>query len=305
MNLRTDITYEMINHLNDKRNKMHVYYNTTVIETVINKNLAKQINRKEGFYYLVEFENFDKTSNVQMENVEKALSKVIKEILKKEKIDINNAKCLIVGLGNDNIIADSVGPSVVDKVIITRHLFNNCEYSTDLQKFNNVCALSPGVMGSTGIETSDIIKSIASNIDIDYIIVIDALSSSSIKRLNSSIQVTNTGISPGSGVNNKRKELSKEVFGIPVIALGVPTVVDAATISYNTLFKLLNHIQSNKKNKQLLNINETLNKDLINEVLYEENENMIVTSKDMEQDLQIISEVISNAINKALHNIFK
>ena len=145
-----------------------------------------------------------------------------------------------MGLGNLNITPDSLGPKVIDKVIVTRHLFELDKDSIS-EGVSNVCALSPGVMGTTGIETSDIIKAIIDKISLDYIIVIDALKAFDINRVNKTIQITNSGISPGSGVGNRRKELSKDVLGIPVIAIGIPTVVDASSIAINSFYNVINN----------------------------------------------------------------
>ena len=126
----------------------------------------------------------------------------------------------------------------LNNIIVTRHLFEIDEKQVS-DGVSNICAISPGVMGTTGIETSDIVKAIVDKIDLDYIIVVDALKASEITRVNKTIQITNSGISPGSGVGNKRKELSQDILGIPVIAIGVPTVVDAATLVNDTMDKIL------------------------------------------------------------------
>lgn len=136
------------------------------------------------------------------------------------------ASCLIVGLGNWNVTPDALGPIVVENVLVTRHLFQLQPESVE-EGFRPVSAIRPGVMGITGIETSDVIYGIIEKTNPDFVIAIDALAARSIERVNSTIQISDTGIHPGSGVGNKRKELSKETLGIPVIAIGVPTVVDA------------------------------------------------------------------------------
>ena len=136
---------------------------------------------------------------------------------------------------------DSLGPVVVDNVMVTRHMFLLQPESIS-EGVRNVSALAPGVMGTTGIETSDIIQSVIDKIKVDYVIAIDALASRSIHRVNKTIQITNTGISPGSGVGNKRKELSKDTLGIPVIAIGIPTVVDIATITYDVIDFVLRYL---------------------------------------------------------------
>lgn len=150
------------------------------------------------------------------------------------------ASCLIVGLGNWNVTPDALGPIVVENVLVTRHLFQLQPESVE-EGFRPVSAIRPGVMGITGIETSDVIYGIIEKTKPDFVIAIDALAARSIERVNSTIQISDTGIHPGSGVGNKRKELSKETLGIPVIAIGVPTVVDAVSITSDTIDFILKH----------------------------------------------------------------
>ena len=237
MEIHTDLAFEAVDVLQSKEKKFKNFDNLKVIETKVNKELSKKINKKMGDYYLIDISKEDLNDSGSLLNIESFLTKLLKKILKKEKINYKS-KGLIVGLGNLNITPDSLGPKVVDKVIVTRHMFELNAKELD-DGISNICALSPGVMGTTGIETSDIIKAVIDRIKLDYIIVIDALKAGEISRVNKTIQITNAGISPGSGVGNKRKELSKEVLGIPVIAIGVPTVVDAITIASNTINYLI------------------------------------------------------------------
>ena len=185
---------------------------------------------------------------------------------------------------------------------MTRHLFD-LDYETIEEGISNVCALSPGVMGTTGIETSDIIKAIVDKINLDYIIVVDALKAASINRINKSIQLTNSGISPGSGVGNKRKELSKDTLGIPVIAIGVPTVVEASTIASNTIDYLLNHDTSNEVFADLKKLDPIIQQDIINSILSDLGLNLIVAPKEIDIEIENLSEILSGAINHALHEI--
>src|SRR5699024_9289309 len=156
------------------------------------------------------------------------LSEELIQLLKKNHIKPNSTG-LIVGLGNWNVTPDALGPMTTEKILVTSHLFM-LEDENVADGYRSVSAISPGVMGVTGIETSDIIYGIVEKIKPDFIIAVDALASRSIERINETIQISDSGIHPGSGVGNKRKELSKETLGVPVIAIGVPTVVDAVTI---------------------------------------------------------------------------
>lgn len=151
-----------------------------------------------------------------------------------------DASCLVVGLGNWNVTPDALGPLAVENLVITRHLFE-LQPENVQDGFRSVSAIAPGVMGLTGIETSDIIYGVIEKSKPDFIIAIDALAARSVERVNSTIQISDTGIHPGSGVGNKRKELSKDSLGIPVIAIGIPTVVDAVSITSDAFDFILKH----------------------------------------------------------------
>ena len=298
----------------------HKYYeeNNILIDTIIDK---------DNTYITISYEDItDKDNYYYVENIFiKELKSIIKNYL------TNNTKILIIGLGNSKSTPDSLGPEVINNILVTRHLFALGEVE---QGYRNVCSLKPQVTGVTGIETSDMIESIINKLSIDLVIVIDALAASSISRVNKTIQITDTGIHPGSGVGNNRKEISKEVLGIPVIAIGVPTVVDASTIvndTINYLFMHLSYLKDNydesklivkrfgnylekiknnnlnEKEKELIggiigNLCEDDKKKLINEVLDSVNYNLIVTPKEIDFLIDKLSDLISSSINNALHN---
>lgn len=299
MSFNTDLASEAVDTLKSKNKSFKQYSNIKLIETSVDKNLSKQINKKQGDYYLIDISAEDTNDSESLLRIEKFITKVLKKILKKEKIT-NNSKGLIVGLGNLNITPDSLGPKVIDKVIVTRHLFELDKDSIS-EGISNVCALSPGVMGTTGIETSDIIKAIIDKISLDYIIVIDALKAYDINRINKSIQITNSGISPGSGVGNRRKELSKDILGIPVIAIGIPTVVDASSIAINSFYNLINNEQYQNlfKNYNKLNVNDKIK--IEQQLISNYNNNYIVSLKEIDIDIENLSEVLSGAIDHAIH----
>jgi spore protease len=253
----------------------------------------------------------------------------INNIIGKLGIDKNDS-CLIIGLGNRDSTADSLGPKTIDKVMVTRHLFL---LNTSVKEgIRCVSTISPGVMANTGIESYDIITSLVAKIKPDFLIAIDALASSSIDRINKTIQLTDTGIHPGSGVGNNRKEISRDTVGIPVIAIGVPTVVESSIIVNDTityLFKHLSYIKNNyKMNKLVLNYNkryldnksDDLTKDekrvvsgmlgelteeekidLIEEVLTNLDYNLIVTPKEIDFLIDKLSDLIARSINKSLN----
>ena len=301
MNVRTDLAYEAVDTLKSKNKQFKKYENIKVYETKVSKALAKKINKKPGDYYLIDITKENINDSESLLRIESFFTQQLKQILKKEKIDYNS-KGLIVGLGNMNITPDSLGPKVVDKVIVTRHIFELDEKQID-KGISNICALSPGVMGTTGIETSDIIKAIIEKIQIDYVIVIDALAASDIKRVNKTIQVTNAGISPGSGVGNQRKELSKDTLGVPVIAIGIPTVVDAATIASNVLEYITEDEKFSETIGDFAHLSLLEKKEIINLILSPNGLNMIVAPKEVDIDIENLSEVLSGAIDHAVHEL--
>ncbi|HHU56150.1 MAG TPA: GPR endopeptidase [Acholeplasmataceae bacterium] len=336
ISVRTDLAFEAVDgktfqHQDEIINEDVDFKKVKIKKTTIKENGAKECGRKPGVYYLIDISGTDIHDTDDLRNIEDAVTKVLKEVLQGENININS-KGLIVGLGNDNVTPDALGPMVVDNVIVTRHMFMLGEEVSE--GISNVSAIAPGVMGTTGIETSDIINAVIEKIDVDYIIAVDALASSSISRVNRSIQITNTGISPGSGVGNKRKELSKEVLNIPVIAIGVPTVVDAVTITANTIDYLLRFFnkkleEGNKESDRLVisektnfeetslpdekytkhflgefgNLSDNQKASLIHSVLTPNGLNMMVTPKEIDIDIADLADVISTAIDRSLHTI--
>ena len=222
-----------------------------------------------------------------------------------------------------------------EKVLVTNHLFE-LEYESVQEGYRPVAAISPGVMGVTGLETSDIILSLIDDFQPDFVLVVDALASRSIERINETIQITDTGIHPGSGVGNRRKELSKETLGIPVIAIGVPTVVDAVTIANDTLDYLLRHMgrewrEKDKPKKSLLpgflpsghddlsdddvpdeeqrsaflgligTLTPEEKRSLLEDVLTPSGRNMIVTPKEVDSFMEDMAHLVAEGINAALH----
>lgn len=324
VNIHTDLVIEQINDKN--LIKEEVINNIKISRVVMDKN--NLLNKKEGNYITIELT--DITNYEDRENVGKVLVNEIKDILNKNNIK-DNYECLVIGLGNKKSTPDALGPMVIDNILVTRHLF---ELNADVKEgIRKVSAIIPGVMGNTGIETIDIIKGIVDNVKPEFIIVIDSLCASSIERLNKTIQLTDTGIHPGSGIGNMRKEISKDTLGIPVIAIGVPTVVESVTIVNDTLeymFMHLNYLKNNyetsklvvKRNNNYLDkiksskvsnedkeilggiigsLDEEKKKNLISEVLNNINYNLIVTPKEIDFIIEKLANVISNSINNAIN----
>lgn len=211
---------------------------------------------------------------------------------------------LIAGLGNRYITPDALGPKVISKILVTRHLKDTLPKDID-DNVASVAAIAPGVMGITGIETGEILLGIVEKIKPDLLIAIDALAARKFSRINSVIQMTNSGICPGSGVGNKRMMLDKESLGIPVIAIGVPTVVDAATLVNDTMDRILDEMSASTDDKafydMLQNIQGKERYTLISELLDPYAENMFVTPKEVDAVVERLADIISNAINIAIH----
>ena len=316
--LRTDLIIE-----HKKNNNYH-----TTKEVIGNITVEKTINNQHKEHYttisfddVTDRDNFQKVEQVFTINLKKYL-----EDINLKEID----PVLVIGLGNEKSTPDSLGPKTVKQVLVTNYLFELGEVEPGYQKTSS---FAPSVTSITGIETSRAIKSLISTTEAKLLIVIDALAASSINRLNKTIQITDTGIHPGSGVGNNRKELTKNTLGIPVIAIGVPTVVDATTIVADTFKYIIKHfsyklnninnhklklVPPDKQNylnensilddnikKDLLgeigNLNESDFKQLMNEVLLPINYNLMVTPTEIDFIIEKLGLLIGNGINKSLH----
>ena len=321
-NLRTDLAIELT-----EEGTVEEVGKKKITKNNLNKKSKKKINKKPGTYITIEFE--DITDYESRKEVITILTKELKKVLEKTKIKKEDFG-LIIGLGNEKSTPDALGPLVISKTIVTNHLYL---YGDLDDNYRRICALSPGVMGETGIETSDLIKSIIDTVKPNFVIVIDALASSSLERINKTVQISTSGINPGSGVGNKRKEISEDTLGIPVIAVGVPTVVDAASIVSDTIGYMYKHFAyqkeniNNPKNKLMVNVNylnkdsqinnqdkenlfgivgtltEKQTKSLITEVLNPTGYNFMVTPKEEDFVIEKISDLISESLNHSLHNI--
>ena len=330
--VRTDLIIESdIDQLTEGITKSQVVNEDITIDDItISKKAEEYCNKKKGRYITISFNDITDIENSK--KVEKVLSDELKKLLMNMNI-LSSDKCLIIGLGNANSTPDSLGPKVSENIIVTKHLFDLEDVSV-LDGYRNVSTFKPSVLALTGIETKDTIKGIISQTSPDFVIIVDALASSSISRVNKTIQLTDAGIFPGSGVGNNRGELSRDTLGIPVIAIGVPTVVDAVTIVSDTISYLMKKFSYSKKNfnssvnklkpvtsinylkdnddflttkekKKLLGeigmLNDDEIKQLIFEVLTPIGYNMMVTPKEVDFLIDKLSKVISNSINRTLH----
>lgn len=256
------------------------------------KNAAKAMGKPMGIYVTMEAPAMVEPDEDYHREISCRLAEEILELLPGAD---REQSVLVVGLGNREVTADALGPQVVDNLFITRHImkeYGKAAYNCD--KMNQISALEPGVMAKTGMETAEIVKGVVDQTEPDALIVIDALAARSTKRLNRTIQITNTGIQPGSGVGNHRNALTLDSLGVPVIAIGIPTVVDAATIVGDALEKLLEedrNLEGAKcKEKQRLHFAE-LN-------------NMYMTGKDIDAVIKRVSFTVSEGINIAIGETF-
>ncbi len=302
-------------------------------EVEINQEGSKQIGKKEGRYKTILFEDITDTT------IRKEVISIFRETLGNLLQEMNissTASCLVLGLGNRLSTPDSLGPKTVDQILVTRHMFLLDPHSME-EGYRNVASFIPGVTGTTGIETKDVIMGIVREAKPDFLIVIDALASSSVDRMNKTIQMTDTGIHPGSGVGNSRTEISKETLGIPVIAIGIPTVVDAVTIVSDTMKYLLKQLSYTKENENVprnklvpflkqnyLSHEENLSeeekmkimgllgtlseeevKTLVFDVLTPIGYNLMVTVKEVDFLLDKLALLLSSGINQVLHSKYE
>ncbi len=272
----------------------------TTVE-IINEIGSKIMNKEIGKYITLESDLMKFDDDDSREQVINYLKDELIEIFGTDQ----SKKTLIIGLGNWNITSDALGPRAVSKTLVTRHIFKNYNKDYD-DDFSEVAALSPGVMGITGIETVEIVKSIVDKIKPDRVVAIDALASRKMDRVNSTIQISTGGIAPGGGVGNKRKALDKSYLGVDVIAIGVPTVVDAATLTIDVLdLAIDNLIEVSQENsefyKMLTKLKEEEKYQLIKDSLDPYDKNLIVTPKDIDETIENLAIIISEGLNRSLH----
>lgn len=248
---------------------------------ITNQEGERALDRKMGNYITIDIKKVNNITEEKEEEIINVFSKELSEIIKKHVQP--NEEILIVGLGNLYSTPDSLGAKVVQNIEITRHIKIYLPNAID-RNTRSVSAITPGVLGTTGIETVEIVKGIASNIKPKLIIAIDSLCSKNIDRINKSIQIADTGIIPGGGVGNRQEELSTDTLGIPVIGVGIPTVLDAATIVIDTLSVCDIEVSEN----------EIVNKMKLN------NFNFIVTPKEIDALVENMANIVSEGINMSL-----
>ena len=266
------------------REEIQVHITKVVISS---KNGAKALTNPMGNYITLEAPAMQEADEDYHRGISEELAKQIRDIIPGADTE---QSILVVGLGNRDVTADALGPGVVDNLFVTRHIVR--EYGKaayDKERMNLVSGIVPGVMAATGMEAAEIVRGVVEQTEPDLVIVVDALAARSTKRLNRTIQITDTGIQPGSGVGNHRNALTKESLGVPVIAIGVPTVVDAATIVGDAIEKLEQETESQER---------MIRPDRIRTM--SELNNMYVTGKNIDEVIKRLSFTISEALNIAL-----
>ena len=284
----------------DKEREIRV---TTVrIET---ENGAKTMGKPVGTYLTIEAPNLSSPDEGIHREVSEELAKYLIEVMKKNIPESEQDKeVLVIGLGNRQATPDALGPYVADNLNVTRHIVKEYGKYAALEEMNCVVsAIVPGVMAQTGMETAEIIKGVVRETKPDLLIVIDALAARNSRRLNRTIQIADTGINPGSGVGNYRNAITKETIGVPVIAIGVPTVVDAVTIVSDTMENLLSALETSESLKGvglvLGGYSEAEKYELIKELIAPNLNSMFMTPKDIDETVKRLSYTISEGLNLA------
>lgn len=255
------------------RERRGSFFLTTV--EVLDARGEAALGKPRGRYVTLELDAFLRREENAFSEAAALLAEVLRSMLKLEK----TGNCLVVGLGNRGITPDAVGPDTVDCVMVTRHLTDRMP--EDFSFFRPVSAFCSGVLGTTGIESSDLVRAVTEQVQPTAVIVIDALASREPRRLCRTVQIADTGIVPGSGVGNARQAISREVLGVPVIAVGVPTVVDAATLTVDLAARAGADLE---------------NAD------FGEAGGMIVTPRDIDKNVRDIAKLIGYGLNLALHD---
>ena len=260
---------------------------TTVVR-ICTENGAKAMGRPQGHYITIEAPGLSVPDEEYHREVSEEVARHLRQL-----VDLKSEKSvLVVGLGNRAITADSLGPHVVDNLRMTRHIIR--EYGLKgmgEEKMHRTSGIVPGVMAQTGMETSEIVEGVVSETKPDVVIAVDALAARSVKRLNRTIQITDTGIHPGSGVGNHRIGLTEENLQVKVIGIGVPTVVDAATIVHDSMAHLLDALD------------ETEQKEFLEEMISPNLHSMFVTPKDVDETVKYLSFTISEGLNMAFAQV--
>jgi len=274
------------------------YENSSVtIVKVVEEQAEQLMGKPRGNYITIEAPVLRENNRLAQQEVAEVLAKKLSSLINLPK----NANILLVGLGNWNATPDALGPKVIGHSMVTRHLFKYApeEIGEDMR---SVSAIAPGVLGITGIETAEIIKGIVEKIQPELLIVVDSLAAGSVDRIATTIQIADTGINPGSGTGNQRAGINLESMGVPVIAIGIPTVVHAAVIAQVTVEQFLEQLKSNPVLNQIYqNLRPDFTQQVINQVLQPFAGNLMVTPKEIDALISNTSKIVAGGISMALH----
>ncbi len=279
----------------DKANKGSV--DITRIE-ITDEHGSQALGKPKGNYITLEVPGLRNADSELKDEVSMALSEELQSIIRFK----DDLKVLVVGLGNQRVTPDALGPLTVSKIKVTRQFFLAYKKEKD-ESMSCVSALIPGVMGTTGIETVEIIKGAVDKVKPDLIIAIDALAARRVERINTTIQITDSGINPGAGVGNRRLQLNSDSMGIRVVAIGVPTVIDSFTVVFDTIEELGQCGKDQKIGNYFGQLSQVLknNGNIVNEMLNSCSRKMIVTANDIDTLVQDFSQIIANSLNISLH----
>lgn len=309
-NFRTDLASER-REIYQKANNLKQIEGIEVAEEEINENIrvervkitndngAQAIGKPIGNYITIDIKKLKLAQENDISKASEVLSNELRTIL--DSHIEKQGEILVVGLGNVYVTPDSLGPKVINEIDITRHLINYLPQYVE-EGTRMVSAISPGVLGTTGIETVEILKGIVDNIHPKLVIVIDALASRSIERISSTVQISDTGIVPGAGVGNTRAEISLNTLGIPVVAIGIPTVVELATLVSDGIDIFIDRLQEKAESNDFLNKLQQEDKyEEVKEALNVGEYNMIVTPKEIDGLIENMKDIVARGINFAIN----
>jgi spore protease len=307
--IRTDLALESAQRIIEKnlseeesgiRTDIKKYGTITVTRVeVLSEEASCEIGKPRGNYITIESPSMKESKPEEHRKIINLLAENIRGLCELNEDSV----VLIAGLGNRFITPDSLGPKVISRILVTRHIKETLP--ENIKKIKSVCALAPGVLGVTGIETGEILKGTADRVKPSLIIAIDALAARKFSRINSTIQMTDTGVTPGSGVKNARLRLDREYMGVPVLAIGVPTVVDTATMINDCLDGILGSMKAQcEKGSEFYGMLEDIDSEekynMITELLKPYENDMFVTPKEVDEVIERLAVIISDAVNLAL-----
>lgn len=282
MNFRTDLALERHESVPESRAEgieltVKERYGVRVTHiTVTDERGEALLGKKKGRYITAELPDAEKCAE-HMEQWSRVLADEIKDLIPKY------GTVLVAGLGNRDITPDAIGPECISQLLATRHIKGEAGMPESLSGLRSVAGLVPGVLGNTGIETAEILRGVVNQIEPSAVIVIDALASRSLSRLGTTVQLCDTGVSPGSGVGNRRREINSDFLGVPVIAIGVPTVVDGITLALDVLRESGVELTEEKRRK-----------------ITGSEKGMMVTPKEIDLTVKRAARLISLSVNRAL-----